>query len=126
MKNDFCLIFRLYVICKCCNKRFCLKEKVCILKDNFICHNCYCIIDKMDVKPISSNDFRKLRNVIKFKGYDTKNLLEIPFHNKRYMQFLNVNPSTLDDWALDFPENLFCLSNSTPIDLKPTQEKKPL
>ena len=29
-------------------------------------------------------------------------------------------------FACDSPENLFCLSNSTPIDLKPTHAKKPL
>ena len=29
-------------------------------------------------------------------------------------------------FAWDFPENLFFLSNSIPIDLNPTQEKNPL
>ena len=29
-------------------------------------------------------------------------------------------------FACEVPENLVCRSNSTPVDLNPTQEKKPL
>ena len=53
----------------------------------------------MNVNPVKSKDFIKLRNIIKFRGYDTKNLLGIPFHNKRYMQFLNTKPANLNEFA---------------------------